>query len=135
VAREQREQPGDFDAPAHLAVVVPAAEVHRSPFGGLAQSLEGGELQRLVLRHSPSDPVAHHDLHWGGERRDRQRNHKRGAHVAGALAVQPAPGVGGGDQQPGDDVAGEIHVRELGPEVGVAKQSAPRLDVDHLPAA
>src|SRR5204863_4489061 len=50
--------------------------------------------------------------------------------VAARAPAQTTDRVGGGDQEAGDDVTGEIHVDELVPEVAVAKERLPRMHVD-----
>src|SRR5207245_9031184 len=49
---------------------------------------------------------------------------------AAAASPPEAPGVHAGHEETGDDVAGEVHVHELVPEVWIAEERRPRLRVD-----
>ena len=73
---------------------------------------------------------------WTGDatRRDRQRDHQRCALVASPAPAQAADRVGAGDEEAGDDVAGDVHVHELVPEVAVGEQRPQGVDVDDMPA-
>jgi hypothetical protein len=130
VVGEQRQEVRDLDAVLHLALVgvVVAADRERRALLGAGDALEGGELRRLVLGDLAAGPVPDDDLHRGGERREGQRHDERRAVVVVALALQPRAGVDGGHDEARDDVAREVHVDELVPEV-VVEQGVPRPDV------
>jgi hypothetical protein len=85
-----------------------------------------------------SRPVADDDLDRRGERGEAQGHDEPGAVVLVAPALEVGPGVDAGDDEPGDDVAREVHVHHLVPQVGV-EHRLPRarvgdLAVDHVEA-
>ncbi len=135
VVGEEREQARDLDTGDHLLPVVPAEQVHRSAPARVLETLERSQLHRLGLGNRAAGPVADEDLDGGGKRRDRERDQERSALVPPPPAAQPAPGVDARHEEAGDDVAGEIHVDELVPEVRVREEGAPRVHVDDSPVA
>ena len=110
---------------------VPAEDVLRCPLGGLLQTLDRRQLDRLGGGDVAGRPIADQHLHGRGQRCDRQRDRQGCALVASPAAAQPAHRVGSGEEKPGDDVAGDVHVRELRPQEAVAEQRRERMDVEH----
>jgi hypothetical protein len=51
------------------------------------------------------------------------------------LATQPAERVAAGQDEAADHVAGDVHVDQLVPQVGVFEQRLDRVHVDHSAAA
>jgi hypothetical protein len=126
---EDREHARKRHAVADLVAVVPTAEVHGCACRRFVQALERGQLGRLLAGDRPADPVARNDLHRSGQRGDGQRHDERDALVPPAPAPQPRNGVDRGGQEAGDDVAGEVHVDGLGPDVLVSEQRLEWADI------
>ena len=101
---------------------------------GLVEPLDRGQLDRLIDCHVAGEPVADENLHRGGQAGDRERDGQRGALVTSPASAQPPERVGAGDQEAGDHVAGDVHVDQLRPQIGVAEQRAHRVDVDDVAA-
>ncbi len=115
---------GHLDAVAHLAVACTSrSRCTGAPVVVLPQPLEGRELDGLVARDVARRPVADHDLHGRGQRGDGQRDRQRDALVVVAPPAQPAPRVDGGDDEADDDVARQVHVDELVPEVRLSNSA------------
>ena len=126
---EQRQQPGDVDAPDDRVPVVPAEQVLGGAPGGLCQAFHRGELDRLVGRDVAGRPVADDHLQRRGDARGGHRDAERRPLVAAAAAPQERPGVGAGEQEAGHDVGGEVHVRVLAVEHRVGEQRLPWVHV------
>src|SRR3954447_11353182 len=133
VPGEQREHPRDVHAVLDVAVGVVAAERERRALRRALQALHRGELGGLAIGHLAPRPIANEHLDGRGQRGEGERDDQRRAVVVGAPALEPARGVDARDQEAGDEVAGEVHVDQLVPHVGV-EQCLPRPRVDHAPA-
>ena len=88
-------------------------EVLRHVRRGLLHALHRGELDRLVLGDRPRRGVADRELDRRGDAGDGERDQKPEAVVAVAPAAQHPHGVDRGDEEPGDEVRREDHVRDL----------------------
>ena len=132
VEGQQREQLAGSPMPNLTSPsLVPAEDVDRRALLGRAQPLERGELGRLVTRPPRAPP-------------SRRRAAAPARPAPRSSAGSPAPCARSGPSaragarrrrppattKPGDDVAREVHVDELVPEVGVAEQRVHGVDVD-----
>ena len=104
--------------------------MHRGACRRPSEPLHRGELHRLARRDLARDPIADHDLQRGGDCGGRERDRERRPLVTAAPSTQEAPSVNARHEETGDDVAGEVHVHELVPEVRIAEERRPRLRVD-----
>ena len=94
--------------------------------------LQRGELDRLVVVDRARGGVADHHLDRDGDRRDREREQEAQPVVAVAPAAQHPHRIGRGDEEPGRDQGGEVHVRELVLD-GVVEDHRPDVDVGDGP--
>ena len=132
-AHEPRVEARDPD-PALDAVRRAAAEdVLGDVRVGLLHALHRRELDRLVLGDRTSGGVAHRQLDRRRDAGDRQRDQQSEPVMAVAPPAQHAHRVDGRDQEAGDHVRGEDHVRDL---VGHRRveDHLQRLDVGDLAA-
>src|SRR5206468_3332042 len=104
--------------------------VYRGAARRPVEPFEGRELDRLCPRDLAPIPVADDDLHRRTERRNGERDCERRALVAAPTPTEAAERVGGRDEEARNDVAGQIHVDELVPEVAVAEERLHRMHVD-----
>jgi hypothetical protein len=132
---EDRQQPGDLDAPDDRVPVIQAEQVLGGALGGVREPFHRGQLDRLVDRHVTGRPVTDDDLKRRGDAGGRHRDAERGALVAAAPAAQERPRVRAAEQEAADDVGGEVHVDVLAPEQRVVEQRLPRVHVDRAAAA
>ena len=98
---------------------------------GLLDALEAGELGRLVVGDFARRGVADEDLDRGDDAGDRQRDQQPEPVQAVAPPAQHPDRVDRGDEEAGDHVGGEDHVRHLVGQAGL-KSTLQRLGVDHL---
>ena len=125
----------DPDPVFDLVAGVPPQHVLRRAPARLVQPFDSRKLDGLCHCHVPGRPIPDSDLHWGCQRRDRQRDRQRRALVAPPAPAQSRERVRGGEDETGDDISGDVHVDQLVPEVRVLKQRSERVNVDDLPSA
>jgi hypothetical protein len=88
-----------------------------------------GELDRLVGGDVPRRPVSDDDLQRRGDGGGGQGDAERGPLVPPPPAAQERPRVDPGEDEPGHDVGGEVHVHVLAPEHRVGEQRRPRMHI------
>ena len=91
-------------------------------------ALHRRELDRLVLGDRARGGVADHELDRGQDAADRERDQQPEPVVAVAPPAQHPDRVDRGDQEAGDQVGGEDHVRDLVADRGV-EDHLQRVDV------
>ena len=98
---------------------------------GLLDALHAGELGRLVVGDRARRGVADEELDRGRDQADRQRDQQPQPVQAVAPPFQHPDRVDRGDEEAGDHVGGEDHVRDLVAGRRV-EQHLQRVDVDDL---
>ncbi len=128
---QERVEVGDRDRALDPFAGADAADVLGLVAAGLLDALHPGELVRLVVGDFARRGVADEELDRGRDAGDRQRDHEAEAVEAVAPPLQHPDRVDRGDEEAGDHVGGEDHVRDLVAGGGV-EEDLQRLGFDHL---
>ena len=112
-ADQERVEPGDADPELDPVVGADPADVLGHVAVGLLDALHRRELDRLVIGDLARGRVADEELDRRQDRGDSERDQQPEAVVAVAAPAQHADRVHRGDQEGGDQVGREDHVRDL----------------------
>ncbi len=112
-ADEERVEPGNPDPALDAARGAPAEDVLGDVGRGRLHAFHRGELDRLILGDRAGRCVTDRELDRRRDAGDRQRDQQPEAMEAVAPAAQHPDGVDRRDQEPGDEIRRQDHVRDL----------------------